>query len=74
MSMTQVARPPEFLKDKSQFKSYKRNLLRWERLTNVDPKNRGDLILLNIPEGNKLKEVLEQEVGDQVQDNPEGDN
>ena len=72
MSMTQVARPPEFLKDKAQFKSYKRNLLRWDRLTNVEPKNRGDLVLLNIPESNKLKEMLEQEVGDQVQDNPDG--
>ena len=42
------------------------------RCTSVEKKRQGDLILLNIPSTNKLKERLEQEVGERVIDNEDG--
>ena len=65
-------RPPEFINDKLKFKQYKRDLERWVRCTSVEKKRQGDLILLNIPSTNKLKERLEQEVGERVIDNEDG--
>ena len=59
----QNVKPPEFLKDISGWKQYKRNLERWDRCTSVDKKMRGDTVLLHIPDGHKLKERLERDLG-----------
>ena len=65
-------RPPTFLSDKSKFKQYKRDLQRWIRCTDVEKKRQGDIILMNIPESNPLKEALDQAVGDKVVNNGNG--
>ena len=69
---SEYMKPPEFFRDKGSFKQYKKDLERWERCTSVPAENRGDVILLNIPPGHKLKEKLELEVGDKVKDASNG--
>ena len=59
-------KPPEFFKDKGSYKQYRKDLERWNRCTSIPAENRGDIILLNIPAGHKLKEKLELEVGEKV--------
>ena len=65
---SEYMKPPEFFRDKGSFKQYKKDLERWERCTSVPAEQRGDVILMNIPSGHKLKEKLELEVGDKVKD------
>ena len=69
---SEYTKPPDFLKDASEFRQYEQDIKRWTRCTTVDKKKQGDVILLNIPPGNKLKEAVEFEVGDKVVDNPDG--
>ena len=50
-SHSMFLRPPEFLKDKSQFKQYKIEVQRWQRVTSVAKKDQGDVIMMSIPPG-----------------------
>ena len=69
---SEYMKPPEFFRDKGSFKQYEKDLERWERCTSVPAEQRGDVILLNIPSGHKLKEKLELEVGDKVKNAKNG--
>ena len=56
----------------SEFPKYKTDVRRWVRLSGVDPKNQGDLLLDSIPWNHPWKEHLEKTVGDKVGNNKKG--
>ena len=53
---SEYMKPPEFMVDKGNFKQYKRDLERWIRCTTLDKKKQGDVILLNIPSSNNVRD------------------
>ena len=64
-----AGKPPAFFKDKSQFKTWRKNIIRWKRMTPVPPEMQGDLVLMQIPEENEVREMLEQDLGDLIESN-----
>ena len=71
-SHSMFMRPPEFLKDKAQFRQYKIEVKRWQRVTSVAKKDQGDIIMMSIPQGHKLKQGLELDCGEAVINDEEG--
>ena len=64
--------PPRLPKRISEFPKYKTDVRRWVRLSGVDPKIQGDLLLDSIPWNHPWKEHLEKTVGDKVGNNKKG--
>ena len=60
---SQYERPPDFLKDKTEFKLYKIEVERWERLISVAPRHRGDMIMASISKQHSLQKSLNQKIG-----------
>ena len=48
------------------------NLERWERCTSLNPKLRGDYVIMKIPEDNKMRSTLIRECGKAVINNENG--
>lgn len=65
--------PPAFFDDPAEYADYKKKLLRWTRITNVDKKLQAEVVLYHL-EGHRsgISETIETSIGDELQDNAEG--
>ena len=61
--------PPRLPVSVSEFPKYKKDVLRWSRLSGVTARVQGDVILDSIPWDHPWKESLERAVGDKVTNN-----
>ena len=57
-------KPPEMIKNASDYDVYKRRLQRWSRLSSLNPQSQFDLVMNSIDFSNELCEKLEREIGE----------
>ena len=73
--MTTILEPPSFVSEKKSFGEYKKDLLRWSRLTSLDKKVQAEMVVYRL-EGHpsRIKEKITTQIGDKLEDNDEGIN
>ena len=64
-------KPPDFLSSKEEFPQYRRRLERWSRTCGTSKKLQGDIVLMYAGKSN-IADMLDREIGDQLEDNEEG--
>ena len=71
--MSNALKTPDFISENKSFSSYERDLRRWSRLTTLDKKKQAEWIVLHLeghPSG--IKEKIETQLGDTLEDNEKG--
>ena len=65
--------PPSFVSDLKKFSEYKKDLLRWSRLTSVKAELQAEMVVYRL-EGHpsNIKEKIVTQIGDELEDNEEG--
>ena len=65
--------PPSFVSDSKKFSEYKKDLLRWSRLTSVKPELQAEMVVYRL-EGypSNIKEKIVTQIGDELENNEEG--
>ena len=71
MSTNLNIKPPEFICSKEEYPAYKRRLERWSRTCGVEKKLQADLVLMYAGK-NKIAEMLDREIGDDIVENADG--
>ena len=73
MTQFSTLKPPDLLKSKDELPMYERKLLRWSRKCGIPIEDQGDFIFLHPSQTNpSLQERLDAELGDKMDNNPEG--
>ena len=65
--------PPKFIDDASEYEEYKRKLLRWSRITKVDPAQKAEVVLYHLeghPSG--IQEKIDTALGNDIVDTTDG--
>ena len=68
-----VLEPPNFIDENKKFSDYKKDLLRWSRLTTIKPALQAEMVVYKL-EGHpsKIKEKIETQIGDKIENNETG--
>ena len=71
--MSTILEPPSFVSEKKSFGEYKKDLLRWSRLTSLDRKVQAEMVVYRL-EGHpsRIKEKITTQLGDELEDNEDG--
>ena len=71
--MTSVLEPPSFVSDSKRFSEYKKDLLRWSRLTSVKEELQAEMVVYRL-EGHpsNIKEKIVTQIGDKLVGNKDG--
>ena len=71
--MSTILEPPSFVSEKKSFGEYKKDLLRWSRLTSLDKKVQAEMVVYRL-EGHpsRIKEKITTQLGDQLENNEDG--
>ena len=71
--MSSKALPPKFIDDASGYPEYRKNLLRWSRISKVENEKQAEVVLYHLqghPSG--IQEKIDTALGDQVEDKADG--
>ena len=71
--MSSKCKPPKFITDASQYAEYRKNLLRWSRLTNVEKKDQAETVLYSLlddPSG--IQQKIDTALGDEIVEKDDG--
>ena len=67
--------PPAFVSSTKKFAEYKKDLLRWSRLSSVKPELQAELVIYKLEgDPSNIKEKIVTKLGDELEDNPDGIN
>ncbi len=71
--MSSKVLPPKFIDDVSGYPEYRKKLLRWTRITKVEPNKQAEFVLHYL-EGHSsgIQEKIDTALGDQVEDKADG--
>ena len=71
--MSSKVLPPKFIDDASGYPEYKKKLLRWTRITKIEPQKQAETVLHYL-EGHSsgIQEKIDTALGDEVEDKPDG--
>ena len=71
--MSTILEPPSFVSEKKSFGEYKKDLLRWSRLTSLEKKVQAEMVVYRL-EGHpsRIKEKITTQLGDELEDNEDG--
>ena len=72
-TMSSVLEPPSFVSDSKRFSEYKKDLLRWSRLTSVKEELQAEMVVYRL-EGHpsNIKEKIVTQIGDKLVGNKDG--
>ena len=67
--------PPAFVSSTKKFAEYKKDLLRWSRLSSVKPELQAESVIYKLEgDPSNIKEKIVTKLGDELEDNPDGIN
>ena len=71
--MSTILEPPSFVSEKKSFGEYKKDLLRWSRLTSLDKKVQAEMVVYSL-EGHpsRIKEKITTQLSDELENNEDG--
>ena len=72
-SKMSILEPPTFISENKPFEVYKKDLLRWSRLTLLDKKLQAEMIVYKLENHpSRIQEKITTQLGDQLEDNENG--